>query len=679
MGITFGSIERMEKLGLFGDGRIAVLDIGSSNLYSAESKNIELFLEKYASREMPDIKEFAQRLAKGSGYDPVRGGLNESFVGELFEQAGMEYLAFDIADGYRTQILDLNHALLPKNLRNHFDLVLNFGTTEHILNQYNCFKIIHDATRLGGYIHHSLPGMGYVDHGYVTYTCRCLFDIAGYNEYEVVDFWFDGPSGRNDPLQGLRSYSGYFPALKRALDEIEGSSQGAVFKAAALPDVGINIVCRKVKDKPFWGALESSTSVGVIPGAVTAAYHGSTGIARDVNPASLSDVMSTKQTSKLISPSPFKQRIASALRNYPPIYDIAQSVFHAIRGKSTRLDAATKDALPNEEETVLSDRLLAGKATLDEGLRLYTLVTARGGTFPLAWEELVLGLGLKAEPDRLDLLSRLRCVIISQGKLVDANLEAKLSEVTVTLEHRQDHQRAAAEYHAKTGMADMDESFLPIYEQCKSYTMTSVERMYALFKAVQYLEDAGIDGDIVECGVWRGGSMMVAALTLAAFGNTNRNLYLFDTFEGLPRPQEDKDIDIWGNRAIDGWLPHRVGEEKSHWAEAGEAEVRANLHSTGYPATRIHFVKGMVERTIPDAAPHRIALLRLDTDWYASTKHELEHLFDRISPSGVLIIDDYGHFAGARSAVDEFISSRRIPILLNRIDYTGRIGIKVAR
>ena len=92
---------------------------------------------------------------------------------------------------------------------------------------------------------------------------------------------------------------------------------------------------------------------------------------------------------------------------------------------------------------------------------------------------------------------------------------------------------------------------------------------------------------------------------------------------------------------------------------------------------QIVLIKGMVERTIPDSAPQQIALLRLDTDWYASTKHELEHLYDRLSPNGIIIIDDYGHFKGAKKAVDEYFSLKGIPMLLNRIDYTGRLGIKV--
>ena len=326
----------------------------------------------------------------------------------------------------------------------------------------------------------------------------------------------------------------------------------------------------------------------------------------------------------------------------------------------------------------MRDRLLDGTATLDEGLRLYSLMTDRGLAFPLAWEELVLRLCLRAEPDRLDLNARLRHVLTMQGKPVPAETEQAFAEHAAREERVRDHQRDAAEYHAKTGTADMDPAFLPIYERCRGYTMTSVERMYALFTAIKYLEEAGIDGDIVECGVWRGGSVMLVAHTLSALGSTVRNLYLFDTYEGLPRPDQEKDVDVWGNRAIDGWLPRSINEEKSHWAEASVEEVKANLLSTGYPAAHLHFVKGMVERTIPDAAPTRIALLRLDTDWYASTKHELKHLFARLSRHGVLILDDYGHFKGARAAVDEFFQSCRIPILLHRVDYSGRVGIKIA-
>jgi O-methyltransferase len=98
--------------------------------------------------------------------------------------------------------------------------------------------------------------------------------------------------------------------------------------------------------------------------------------------------------------------------------------------------------------------------------------------------------------------------------------------------------------------------------------------------------------------------------------------------------------------------------------------------STGYPAERVHLVEGRVEDTLPAAAPEEIALLRLDTDWYESTKHELVHLYPRLSPGGVLILDDYGHYEGARRAVDEYFESAGGRPLLTRVDYTGRVGIK---
>ena len=105
-------------------------------------------------------------------------------------------------------------------------------------------------------------------------------------------------------------------------------------------------------------------------------------------------------------------------------------------------------------------------------------------------------------------------------------------------------------------------------------------------------------------------------------------------------------------------------------------EVSRNMFSTGYDRARINFVRGKVEDTLPASAPAEIALLRLDTDWYESTSHELVHLYPRLVKGGILIIDDYGHFAGAKKAVDEYFQEYSIPIFFNRIDYTGRLAVK---
>jgi O-methyltransferase len=220
---------------------------------------------------------------------------------------------------------------------------------------------------------------------------------------------------------------------------------------------------------------------------------------------------------------------------------------------------------------------------------------------------------------------------------------------------------------------DFDEADKELYRRVGEYTMTTPPRVYALVRALEYVVARGVPGAIVECGVWRGGSMMAAALTLLRLGVTDRELYLYDTFAGMPPPSE-ADVTRSGERAAD--LLAQEDEDSHIWAIASLADVRAAVLSVGYPEQRIHFVEGLVEDTLPAEAPDEIALLRLDTDWYRSTKHELEQLYPRLAAAGVLILDDYGHWQGARRAVDEYFGENRITLLLNRVDATARIGVK---
>ncbi len=205
----------------------------------------------------------------------------------------------------------------------------------------------------------------------------------------------------------------------------------------------------------------------------------------------------------------------------------------------------------------------------------------------------------------------------------------------------------------------------------RPWTMTSPERIFALQHATRYISEFQIKGDVVECGVWKGGSMAVVARTLLQLADTSRHLYLFDTFEGMPRPTAD-DVEYSGK------LAEKVLEDSAgvRCDDAPLEVVREVLYATGYPRGKIHFIQGRVEDTIPSAAPNQIALLRLDTDWYESTRHELVHLYPRLTAAGVLIIDDYGHWRGSRKATDEYFTQNQEPILLNRIDYTGRIAVK---
>jgi len=208
-------------------------------------------------------------------------------------------------------------------------------------------------------------------------------------------------------------------------------------------------------------------------------------------------------------------------------------------------------------------------------------------------------------------------------------------------------------------------------------TLSTPQRVAALCDGVEYLSRSGIEGDLVECGVWRGGSMMAAAITLLRLGDTDRDLYLFDTFAGMPEPTDaDVRSPYDGYSLHSRWRRQARDPTASTWAAVPAEHVRERMLSTGYPAERIHLVPGLVEETLPDRAPERVAMLRLDTDWYASTRHELEQLYPRLADGGVLIVDDYGHYEGARRAVDEYFAELGERVLLNRIDYTGRIAIR---
>jgi SAM-dependent methyltransferase len=256
MGISLQALERLQAMNLLPLGA-SVLDIGSSNLYSATPDGIRTFLSRYDVAPIDDLADFVERLAKGSTYGPD-GGTNESFLGELLERAGLQYLSFDIADGYKTQILDLNSNVLEDRLRGTFDTVINYGTTEHVLSQLNAFRVIHDAVKPGGHMVHNVPCVGFVDHGFFAYTPRVFFDIAGYNDYELICFEFQGPNPGKELCSIVRDYQTYFPNLSATLDAAASSGLSS-FRA---PDIGALAIFRKKKNSEFVTPMDLSTSVG---------------------------------------------------------------------------------------------------------------------------------------------------------------------------------------------------------------------------------------------------------------------------------------------------------------------------------------------------------------------------------------------------------------------------------
>ncbi|HEX6116165.1 MAG TPA: class I SAM-dependent methyltransferase [Solirubrobacterales bacterium] len=221
--------------------------------------------------------------------------------------------------------------------------------------------------------------------------------------------------------------------------------------------------------------------------------------------------------------------------------------------------------------------------------------------------------------------------------------------------------------------ASIDPADRRIVERAFPNSLTGVPRLLALVAAVRRLAGEGVPGAFAECGVWRGGSIVAMIATLQEIGAADREIYLYDTFEGMTEPSERDGAvrELWERTGGRPWPEYFDPDVFT------EEEVRATVEATGYPPEKLHFVRGRVEETLPAEAPAELALLRLDTDFYESTRHELEHLYPRLAPGGVLIIDDYGEFAGARQAVDEYFAGDPAAPELQPIDDSARLAVKV--
>ena len=226
----------------------------------------------------------------------------------------------------------------------------------------------------------------------------------------------------------------------------------------------------------------------------------------------------------------------------------------------------------------------------------------------------------------------------------------------------------------------LDDGERSLVGRCGPYSMASAERLIATADAVDHVVRRDIPGALVECGVWKGGSVLAMILTLQKHGVRDRDVFLFDTFRGMTEPT-DADVSAFDAPATQAFARARVEGRRVYDSLFGPDvfdvdTVRRTVSETGYPPERIHFVVGDVAETLPTRAPSAVALLRLDTDWYESTMHELETLYPLLSRGGVLIVDDYGHWQGAQRAFEEYFSGRDDRPLLGRTDYTGRMGVR---
>jgi hypothetical protein len=267
MGASLAEIRHVLSHPALSKGGLRVLDVGSQNLYRASEQEIVAFVrERNDVYEPADLARYARMLSLGSTMDPKIGGLNGAWLGDLLSRCDIDYAAYDIFHGYGTTLFDLNTMSLPASRRGWFDLVLNCGTTEHVLNQYNSFTVIHDAMRAGGLAYHALPMTGYLDHGYFNYNPRLFFELARANDYEVLELQFSGPGGTESIDEKFLSNADYAAALG-AVDEVRER-----WAAHRLPVGSIVVLLRKTTDAAFRASIETSTTAGEVPEQIRDAY-----------------------------------------------------------------------------------------------------------------------------------------------------------------------------------------------------------------------------------------------------------------------------------------------------------------------------------------------------------------------------------------------------------------------
>jgi O-methyltransferase len=211
-----------------------------------------------------------------------------------------------------------------------------------------------------------------------------------------------------------------------------------------------------------------------------------------------------------------------------------------------------------------------------------------------------------------------------------------------------------------------------IFKIVSPYTLTKLDTIQSLIDSVKYLTKNNIEGDFIECGVWKGGSIMTMIKTLQELNVNDRNIFLYDTFTGMSKPTSE---DIASNGRIASELFTGVPDDDP--GAISLEEVQRNVSSLNYDENKIHYIKGKVEDTLPKNTHEKIALLRLDTDWYESTKCELELLFPKLVKGGILIIDDYGDWDGSKKATKEYLKENGIKMMLHRLPGNERIAIKI--
>lgn len=620
------NIEYLSSKGHLDRPGCAILDIGAQNLYFATPEAIKAFVAKRGAKA-PDARldAEAQRIA----YHSVpRAGERTAFLAELLEFTDIAYTALDVCPAPGTELLDLNFDPLPRRHAGRFDVVLNFGTTEHIIHQANCFRVIHEALRVGGVAFHQLPSVGWFGHGYFCYHRGFFDDLARANDFEIEDLWYtvaSHPEGNclgeidiRDPGTPLVPHSGEAPGMR-----------------VEAPSCNINVVMRKRSARAFGVGLELATAHAPLSGTIGALYQDGV--------RAMAERGSVEAGRALLSRLVEKASSSSAAPAVPP----PSGTSAALITRFAKVEDGPLDAMA----CVVRARALLAEGDLSGGFGQLNRARAIVHQFPHAM------LDLKPLAERYATAARQAWE--SGDRATARALEVVAREADPGNATAQQVGRQLDETEPGP---DTTRRCYVFYDEARAETV----HREAVRRCLEFTAISGVVGDVFEFGVLAGWSARIFAETMRDCMIMG-DLRLYDSFAGLPEYDSPVDRESWeiGGRNI--WTDKmKFGDDfVATLGGSLEGHIRSRL-ATILREDRIATTAGFYSDSLRARVRGKAALVHVDCDLYQSTVEVLAALErDDVFQDGcVLMFDDWNcnkgnPWFGERRAFQEFLDRQR--------------------
>ena len=668
MGFSMKNLEYLSSKGYLSNPHCAILDIGSQNLYHASPEAIRVFVERHGL--ISDSRAFEEEAKRISYFSWPRPGERTSYLSELLDLTAFEYTSYDVCPALKTEIFDLNEEHLPSHYREHFDIILNFGTTEHIINQLNSFRVMHDALKVGGIFFHQLPSVGWIDHGYFCYH-ECFFtDLANSNGYEIVELWYTLAGQSSLSAEDIRD-------PEKPEVPCSGNCSSELLK---VPSFNLNVILRKKVSRTFAVGLELATSHSALSADIASLYAGggrafsANGMAAPVQSSS-----SASGIARHVSAISGKELLTELGRRVARRLGLSSSQVGVPVEVTTKLSAPESVAIPNQqpEPDVFPALLITGLTGNVDEPHEYSLDAM------LCVEKARILLGQSRVAEAFGYLNRARAIVhqfphamIELRKISRmysqaasqawANGEGKQAAEMATLAleadpHAQAPRDLLAIIESKNPGSDITRHCFIFYD---SERASQIHRE-AIRRCLEFTAISGVIGDVLEFGVLAGWSSRIFAETMRDCMIMG-NLHLYDSFAGLPEYDSVIDRDSYEIAGRNIWSDKMKFPDEFIATLGGDLEqhIKAKLSMILRPE-RIQTHQGFYSESLKQPIESKAALVHIDCDLYQSTVEVLDALYrDNVLQDGcVMMFDDWNCNKanpdfGERRAFREFLEKQ---------------------